>query len=102
MAKTKLIEFQVLDPESEEWKHYYSCCAEINKASGREYFNARTTITENTYNFKVGYIGKLENIVFNTSQYRIIYRNRIFDIINSDDKQEKHINVTFTANCVTI
>lgn len=102
MAMNKLIKFQELNPETEEWSDYYSCYAEINKASGKEYFNARTNITENTYNFKVRNITKLQKIPFNTSQYRILYNGNIFNIKNVDDKQEKHIKLTFVADCVTI
>lgn len=102
MAMNKLIVFQKLDTETEEWSKYYSCLAEINKASGKEYFNARTNITENTYNFKVRNITKLQKIIFNTSEYRILYNGNIFNIKNVDDKQQKHIKLTFVADCVTI
>lgn len=102
MAMNKLIVFQKLDTETEKWDKYYSCLAEINKASGKEYFNARTNITENTYNFKVRNITKLQEIPFNTGQYRILYKGNIFNIKNVDDKQEKHIKLTFVADCVTI
>jgi len=48
------------------------------------------------------YISKLEDIIFNTSQYRILYKNKNFDIKNVDDKQEKRLKLTFVAECVTI
>lgn len=103
MAINKLIKIQKLtDMENETWEDYYSCLAEINKASGKEYFNAKTNVTQNTYNFKVRYISKLQDIIFNTSQYRILYQNKEFDITNADDKQEKHIKITFVAECVTV
>ena len=102
MAMNKQIKIQKLDTDTEEWEDYYTCYAEVNKASGKEYFNARTNVTENTYNFKVRYLSKLEDTIFNTSQYRILYKNKIFDLINVDDKQEKRLKLTFVANCVTI
>ena len=102
MANNKFIKIQKLEVETEEWEDYYTCFAEVNKASGREYFNAKTNITKNTYNFKVNFIEKLEDILFNTNGYRIIYKNKIFNIINFDDKQEKRIKITFVADCVTI
>ena len=102
MAMNKPIKIQKLNTDTEEWEDYYSAHAEVNKSSGKEYFNARTNITENTYNFKVRYISKFSNIVFDTTGYRIIYRNNVFNIINADDKQERHINITLVANCVTI
>lgn len=102
MAINKFIKFQKLDAEQEIWLDYYTCLAEINKSSGKEYFNAKTNITSNTYNFKVRYISKLEDTIFNTSQYRILYRDKIFNIKNVDDKQEKRLKLTFVAECVTI
>ena len=44
---------QKLNADIEKWEDYYSCYAEVNKSSGNEYFNARTNITQNTYNVKV-------------------------------------------------
>ena len=102
MAMNKFIKIEKLDPETEKWDEYYKCYAEVNKATGKEYFNAKTNITQNTFNFKVRYIGKLEDTIFNTNQYRIIYKNNIFDIKNVDDKQEKRLKLIFVADCVTI
>ena len=102
MAINKPIRIQKLNVETEEWQDYYNCCAEVNKSSGSEYFNAKTNVTQNTFNFKVRYLRKLEDTIFNSSQYRIIYKNNIFNIINIDDKQEKRLKITFVANCITI
>jgi SPP1 family predicted phage head-tail adaptor len=102
MAMNKAIKIQKLNVDTEVWEDYYCCYAEVNKASGREYFNAKTNITENTFNFKIRYISKLEDTIFNTTQYRIIYKNNTFNIINVDDKQEKHLKLTFVAECVTV
>lgn len=102
MAMNKSIKFQKLNLDTEEWGNYYPCSSEINKASGKEYFNAKTNITSNTYNFKVRYISKLEDVIYNTSQYRIIYKNRIFDIVNVDNKQLKNLKLTFVGECITI
>lgn len=102
MAMNKFIRIEKLDPKTEKWDKYYEGYAEVNKATGKEYFNAKTTITQNTYNFKLRYISKLEDTIFNTNQYRIIYKNNIFNIKNVDDKQEKRLKLTFIADCVTI
>lgn len=102
MAMNKFIKIEKLDPETEKWDEYYKCYAEVNKATGKEYFNAKTNITQNTFNFKVRYISKLEDTIFNTNKYRIIYKNNIFNIKNVDDKQEKRLKLTFVADCVTI
>lgn len=102
MAMNKFIKLEKLDQKEEKWKKYYECYAEVNKASGKEYFNARTNITQNTFNFKVRYISKLEDTVFNTNQYRIIYKNNIFNIKNVDDKQEKRLKLIYVADCTNL
>ncbi len=102
MAMNKPIKIQKLNTETETWQDYYKGYAEVNKASGKEYFNAKTNISQNTFNFKVRYIRQLEDTIFNTSQYRIIYRDKEFDIVNVDDKLEKRVKLTYVAECVTI
>lgn len=102
MAINKFIIIQKLDAETEKWNNYYKGYAEVNKSSGKEYFNARTNITQNTLNFKVRYINKLEDVIFNTNQYRILYKNNIFNIVNVDDKQEKRIKLVFVGDCTTV
>lgn len=102
MAINKLIKIQKLNTEQEVWEDYYPCYAEVNKANGKEYFNAGTNISENTYNFKVRYIRKLEEIFFNTSQFRILYKGHSFDIKKADDKQEKRIKITLVAQCISV
>lgn len=100
MRKHVIIE--KMDIETEEWSKFFSGFAEINKSSGNEYFNARTEITKNTYNFKMPYIDKLKDIKFNTVQYRIVYDNNIFNIINVDDPKERHLKLTLVGKCNTI
>ena len=67
---------QKLDNETEIWSDYYSTHAEINKASGKEYFNASTNVSASTYNF--------------TTRYRVVYKNKVFDIVNVDNKNLKN------------
>lgn len=86
----QLISIQKLNNDTEIWEEYHSTHAEINKASGKEYFNASTNITSSTYNFKTRYCELLEDIQYNTALYRIVYRNRIFDIKNTDNKNLKN------------
>ena len=87
----KIIKFQKLDINTEKWEDYYISekfkeeknpyvHANINKASGKEYFNARTEISGSTFNFKVRYCEALKDLIFNTEIYRIIYENKVFNI----------------------
>lgn len=86
----KPILIQKLNNETEEWIDYYSTHAEINKASGKEYYNASTNISASTFNFFTRYCSLLEDIQYNTSFYRVVYNNKIFDIVNTDNKNLKN------------
>ena len=97
MARDKKIQIQVYD-EEKEWQDYFAPHAEINKTSGREYFAARTDVTANTFNFDILYHEKIEDIVFNTSRYRIIYKGYIWDIQTADNYKLRNINLIIVAN----
>ena len=81
---------QKLDNETEIWSDYYSTHAEINKASGKEYFNASTNVSASTYNFTTRYCALLEDVQCNTSSCRVVYKNKVFDILNVDNKNLKN------------
>lgn len=100
MVLNKIISIQRLDNDAEVWSNYFTTHAQINKASGKEYFNASTNITASTYNFKVRYCNALEDIMFNTSLYRIVYDNRIFDIVNVDNFMLKNHELTLVGDYV--
>ena len=61
----KVIKIQKLDLTNETWTDYCIAHANINKASGKEYFNARTEISNSTFNFNIRYNPLLNEIVFN-------------------------------------
>lgn len=94
----KPIKIQKLNNSAEVWEDYYSTHAEINKASGKEYFNASTNITSATYNFTTRYCEKLEDVQYETAYYRVIYRNRVFDIKNVDNKNLKNHEITIVGD----
>lgn len=108
----KIIKIQKLDINTEEWTDYYISekaekdknpyiHANINKSSGKEYFNARTEISGSTFNFKVRYCEALRNLMFNTEIYRIVYDSKIFNITNVDDYQLNHNELTIVGDsCV--
>lgn len=89
---------QKLNKETEIWEDYYETHAEINKASGKEYYNASTNISASTYNFLLRYCLKLEDVQYNTSSYRIMYNNKIFDIVNVDNKNLKNHELTLVGD----
>ena len=97
----KIIKIQKLNSETEVWRDFYlskkaeekkdaTIHADINKTSGKEYFNARTEISSSTFNFKIRYCEKLSDLMFNSQIYRIIYESKIFNIKNTDDFKLNH------------
>ncbi len=83
--------------DDETWSDYHSCHANINKSNGKEYYNASTNITSGTFNFKIRYCKKIDDIQYNTAMYRIIYKNKIFDIKNVDNKEMKNHDITIVG-----
>ena len=83
--------------DSEEFDDFYSCHANINKANGNEYFNQGITVSKSTLNFKIRYTEIIKDIMYETTNYRIIYDARIFDIINVDDKNLEHNELTLVG-----
>ena len=81
----KTIKIQKLNLDTEVWEDYFNAHANINKSSGKEYFNARTEISSSTFNFSVRYCKKLEDIMYETEIYRIVYDAKCFDIKNVDN-----------------
>lgn len=91
------INIQKLNNDIEIWEDYHLTHAEINKANGKEYFNASTNISSSTYNFKIRFCKLLEDIQFNTSLYRVVYRDKVFDIKNVDNKNLKNHELTIVG-----
>jgi SPP1 family predicted phage head-tail adaptor len=89
---------QKLDEDTEKWSDYYLTHANVNKASGKEYFNASTNISNSTYNFKVRYCEKLKELLFNTEIYRVVYESRCYDIENVDRYAENKTELTIIGD----
>lgn len=100
MVLNKKIVIQKLDLDTEQWSNYFITHAEINKASGKEYFNASTNITSSTYNFKVRYCKVLSELQYDTASYRIVYDNHIFNIKNVDNFMLKNHDMTIVGELI--
>lgn len=94
----KIIKIQKLNEDMEIYEDYYSCHANVNKSSGKEYFNARVEISTSTFNFKLRYCEKLKDIVYNSELYRIIYNGKNFNVKTTDDYKEKHHELTIVGD----
>lgn len=100
MAYTKKIEFQVLTETTDEigqrvpeWTTVFRAWASVNSIGGREYYKARQTNSENDMTFKVRYSRKIANYL--TSEIRIVYNGKIFDVKHIDDYMEQHRELVF-------
>lgn len=91
--------------EEEIWEDYYISenaskkknpyiHANINKTGGSEYNHASSEITTGTYDFKIRYCKAIEEIIYNTEIFRIVYKNRIYDIDNVDRYAESNTEIT--------
>ena len=89
----KPIMIQKIDEATENWVDLFEkpIHARINKAkSNNEYLSGGAIQAKISLVFEVRYFATLEDIEFNTQNYRIIYKGEPFDITDYDDFQMKH------------
>ena len=75
------------------WERLTSAWAQVNPVGGREYYAAAQINSENDMIFKVRYSRLLEGYL--TSELRIIYCGRIYNVVHIDDYMEKHRELVF-------
>lgn len=80
------ITFQIqnLDSEEEEWNDIVTTCASINPISGREYYQAETINSDLTHKVRLRYRKGI------TPDMRILYKDRIFNIVSVINEYEKN------------
>lgn len=100
MAYTHKIDFQILIEETDKigqkipnWVTVFRTWSKINGIGGREYYNARQTNSENDVKFTVRYSRKIAGYL--TSEIRIVYNGKIFDVKHIDDYMEQHRELVF-------
>lgn len=93
MVFDKPIIIQKINEESETWEDLYTLHAKINKWSGSEYLNAGVNQSKSNRVFEVRFFKELEAIDGDRGSYRIVYRERFYNITDYDDYQEQHKTV---------
>lgn len=80
------ITFQVQDLEQEEetWNDILSTWANINPISGKEYYSAETINSDLTHKIRLRYRKGI------TPDMRILYKDRIFNIVSVINEYEKN------------
>lgn len=99
MAYTKKIEIQqytesqdAIGNIDQAWTALYSPWAKIEEnATGKEYYDAAQTNSENDVIFKVRYSRLLEDKL--TSQLRVKYKNAYYDVKHMDGIEEHSLEV---------
>lgn len=81
----------------ENWTDCYKCYAYANGLSGNEFYEARKQNLQETINFTIRYSPRLADL--NTSDYRIIWRGKIYDITFIDNYQFKNETLKISAIC---
>lgn len=98
----KPITIQFYDENINEWQDIYKLHASINKAkTDNEYIEAGAEQNRRTLSFEVRFFKKLSEVILNTSSYRIVYNNVIYDIYDVDDYMESHTIIKFLGRSNT-
>lgn len=90
MIYDKPIVIEKQNVENGEWNIYLSLHAGVNKYIQKEEFKAGATKNKRTLKFEVRYCPPLEDIKENTQIYRIVYKDKKYNIIDTDDFEERH------------
>ena len=71
---------------------YYPCWCAFRSVSGKEYFEAKANNTENIVTFTIRYCNKVKALLEPgaTKEYRILYKNHVYDIQYASDYQDAH------------
>lgn len=100
MTYNKKIIFQVLTEKSDKigncaqaWEDFFTAWASVSSVGGREYYSASQVNSQNDVVFKTRYSRKIAN--FLTSEIRILYNGKTYDIKHIEDYQEQHRQLVF-------
>lgn len=100
MAYTKKIEIQAMlettdeiGQKIQEWKTIFHPWASVNGTGGREYYKAAQVNSENDMIFRIRYSKKIADYL--TSEMRIVYNNKIYNVKHIEDFNERHMELVF-------
>ena len=77
------------------WEEYYRGYAYMNNLSGAEYWEAAQTQAQNTVMFILRFHPLLG--AMNTREYRLLHRDKVYDITSIDNVQYKNDTVKIRA-----
>jgi len=89
----KPIIIQTRDEDTEKWIDKFTLHARVNKSGGSEYLKAGAVQSRSNRVFEVRYFPEIEAIDDSRDMYRILYRDRTYNIEDYDDYLEQHKTV---------
>lgn len=81
--------------EKKKWINHKKAYAYVNNLSGSEYWEAAATHQENTVQFIFRYNRLFEKM--NTTEYRLLFRKKIYDITFIDNVQFQNRTIKIKA-----
>lgn len=87
----------------ENWIDHYKCWSNFRTVGWREYYSAKAIQAENTVTFTIRYSKTTELIVEDvncTKNYRILYKDKTYDIKCINDVDNKHEYIDIKAECL--
>lgn len=93
----KPIDILILDEETERYKPFLHLHAHVNRASETEGLSGGSERDTVTLTFEVRYCAVVEDISYNTENYRIGYRGMMFNVAAADDYMEGHKTLKLTG-----
>lgn len=94
----KSLEFDELHRQTEEWSDFFTCWCNIKLVSSNENEQKGVNKLTETYSFVVRKMKELNKI--NSLEYRIIFNNKVFDIIEIDtfSRDKKYLRIKGVTN----
>lgn len=98
MAYDKPVTIQQIDEDTEQWSDLWNLHARINNRSkGSEVVQGGAVQSQSMRYFEFRYFDGIEVLDRNRGLYRLVYRGRVFNIIDYDDYMESHKTVRIKA-----
>lgn len=70
--------------KKETWEEYYSCWCAVLDLIGKEKYDAYNSKLENSIKFKCRTCKLLKDILFETKEYRVVWKDKVLSIVFVD------------------
>lgn len=80
----------IIGNQKEVWENVLNTYADIRHSGGKEYYSAAQVNSQNDFIFRIRYSKTIENMPFKTADYRIIYKNNVFNVKSVENYLEKN------------